>query len=241
MKMTTLLGFSACASLVIASQSMASGINDLDELCVIYESVRGVSLDTNVVLGENWDAANRTTGFTVRPVGLITLDYANMPGSIQAFCAEFDQAISTVAECYTRVAIADLPSTAPMGAARAAVIENHYYNNYGSVATSDSGIVNAAFQLVLWEISEEGWDGLDFNQLDLSLGAMQFQSSNADVMSIANSMIDDLTNNPNDRASLVGWEDDNSQDLITVTVVPGPSIALAGALGLVGLRRRRRN
>ena len=226
------------ASVMATSQAMA-GVLAQDQLCVIYDGVRGQTIDTNVVIGENWDTATRTTGFLARPAGLLKMNYTQKAGSIRAFCAEFDQALATDAVCYIKTDVADLPSTAPMGDLRAAVIANHYYHNYSSVMNDDSGNINAAFQLVLWEISEEGWDGTTLSQLNLTTGAMQFQSDNADVNNATAAMLGNLTNNPGERMALDGWTDPNSQDIITV--VPGPSIALAGALGLAGLRRRRRN
>ena len=243
MKIRSLMCITTFASVLVSSQALAGGIivGPSDDLCVIFDNVRGVDINANVVIGDSWDTATRTSGGEVRPAGILTMDYIQASGSIQAFCAELDQALSTEAVCYLRTDVADLPSTAPMGELRAGIIANHYYHNYATVTSSDSSAINAAFQLVLWEISEEGWDGVDLTQLDLSIGAMQFTTNNTEVTNAAASMLSNLTNNPNERMSLDGWQDVDSQDLITVSVVPGPSIALAGALGLAGLRRRRRN
>ena len=65
---------------------------------------------------------------------------------------------------------------------------------------------------------------------------MQFNDLSDETEANVTAMIASLSDGGS--FQLDGWTNPDYQDLIIV--VPGPSIALAGVIGLAGLRRRRR-
>ena len=211
-----------------------------EQLCVEYLRVRGEHVDINYDSSASYDATNREGGNNSL-CGLLFFETVS-GGSITAFCAEFSQPISPDTEyCFDETAVKDLPGPGgSVGEAKAMAIQNHYWQNYSQIdtVTGDNTVANTAFQIVLWELVEENWNGTNTSELSLSLGAMQFNGLSSDVENAANLMISNL--DLGNLMSLKGWNDPTTQDIITVTVVPGPSIALAGVIGLAGIRRRRR-
>jgi hypothetical protein len=156
---------------------------------------------------------------------------------IHAFCSEVDAPMEAgLPVVYTESDIADLPSPDPMGAGRAAAMESHYAQNYLAVANSGSDSMYAAFAIVLWEVAQENWNGTNVADLDIHLGAMQVSNISSETEASVAAMIANIASGGS--YDLQGWTTPDYQDLI---VVPGPSIAMAGLLGLAGLRRRRRH
>ena len=223
-----------CIPFAIASYSMA------EDLTIEYLGTRGVNVVNNIDVDASWDAATRLEGGEFNPSGLMTLNVVG-GGEIKVFCSQVDQLINRDEPVlYNQVGLNQLRSTLPIGLLKAQSVTNHYYHNYSMVTEGNSGIINSAFQLVIWEITGENWDGETLSQLDLSLGAVQFELEDAPlILNQAQAMINNLTNNPNQRMKLSGWANENSSDFIVV--VPGPTAIIAGAIGIAGLRRRRRN
>ena len=156
---------------------------------------------------------------------------------VLAFCSEVDAPMQGgLTILYTESDIADIPSLDPMGAARAAAMESHYAQNYLTVANSGSDSMYAAFAIVLWEVAQENWGGTNVAELDIQLGAMQVSNISSETEANVTAMIANIASGGS--YDLQGWTNPDYQDLI---VVPGPSIAMAGLLGLAGLRRRRRH
>ena len=174
-------------------------------------------------------------------------------GGVRAFCV---QLLENIRVGQTRpfdvVSIEDVPEAppqpGPMGAARAALISDLYARHYDDVISSTGTMAankSAAFAMLIWEITHQDSDGTTaaaiLLDLDLSTGNARFNSNSAtnDFAStwLANlgggsSTPDFLTYN-----GLVGLTDPETQDYIAV--VPGPA-GLVAAIGLAGIRRRRR-
>ena len=156
-----------------------------------------------------------------------------------AFCSEVDAPMEAgLPVVYTESDIADLPSPDPMGAGRAAAMESHYALGYEAVSNSGNDSMYAAFAIVVWEIAQENWNGTDFDDLDIRLGAFQVSNISAETEATVQAMFAGIRKFGGGSYSITGWTNPDYQDLI---VVPGPSIAMAGLLGLAGLRRRRRH
>ncbi len=235
------MNFNAKSGLLVLAGGLTVGIASTasaNEMCLEYIRVRGESVvinyDANATSGE----AHREGGNEAL-CGLMFFD-RDGGGSLTAFCAEFQQPIQPGGSyCFMETMVADLPGPGgTIGNLKAIAVADHYYKNYGLIdtVTGDNTVANAAFQAVLWEIVEENWGGTSTTELSLELGAMQFNNMATDVEDLANQMLAslDLMNS----MVITGWANDETQDIITV--VPGPSIALAGMIGLVGIRRRRR-
>lgn len=155
---------------------------------------------------------------------------------VLAFCTEVDAPMERdIAVVYTAADIADIPNPDPMGAARAAAMEAHYAQNFLAVTNSGSNSMYAAFAIVLWEVAQENWGGTDIGELSTKLGAMQVSNISAETEASVTAMFANIALGGS--YDLYGWTNPDYQDLI---VVPGPSIAMAGLLGLAGLRLRRR-
>ncbi len=228
------IGITVCTSLMLASYAVA------EEMTVEYAGTRGVSMKHSVVLGDSWNAPTRTARSYSGPAGLMQLNLEN-GGAVKVFCSQIDQMmLRNEMLTYTQTSVASLSSTLPMGEMKAHMIANHYFHNYSMVTEGNSGIINAAFQLVIWEISGEDWDEETLSQLNLEMGAIQFVfNDNSLIANRSAEMLSNLTNNSSERMKLSGWTNELSSDFISV--VPGPTAAIAGVLGLAGLRRRRRN
>ena len=227
-------------SVVAAGALCVSGVAAADgmDVYLCFDGIdRGRAVEINYVAGDNWDAAARTDGWSGGEAG--ELKFNN--GSFKAFCAEIDVPLSG-GECdfWKRVNVADVPTPDPMGQVKAGVMRSHFSLHYAGLSTGTLDEQNdkyAAFALVIWEIAQEGWNGTNLLELDFDLGAVQLDSQSTSVMAEANGMLNNL--NSSGTMNLYGWSNPELQDLITV--VPGPSIALAGVIGLAGIRRRRRN
>lgn len=231
MKLTVRKMLQAATGLLCATAALSGTVNaDVTRnLCYsgigLHETVRVNYLD-----GAAASAASRTSGAYAFAGEL------RFEGGIKAFASGIDNYMAWpyCAE-YTKVDIAATNPT-PMGALRAAVMKSHYAQNYGSMMSSGDASLVAAFAMVVWEIAQENWGGTALSDLDIHLGAMQFNDLSGETEANATAMIANLSDGGS--FQLDGWTNPDYQDLIIV--VPGPSIALAGVIGLAGLRRRRR-
>lgn len=166
------------------------------------------------------------------------------------YCTDLTQTVTSAGDVYTVAPIASLPSTTgwpAMGSAKAQVV----YNLYAAAAGQQNTLTAnddfaAAFQIALWEII------YDYNPANVgvySLTGGNFKVKNADGTALSSAVATKVgqlfgmlgSNAP--QAGLLGLTNDCSQDqIIDVNVVPLPSAALAGllGLGLVRVARKRR-
>jgi hypothetical protein len=156
-------------------------------------------------------------------------DY-DMPGptsSFMTFCIEVTQYISPGSSyTYNIVPIETAPNTAPMGVATAGMLSELFGRYY---TTGFSATQAAAMQVAIWEI---------VNDADLSVTSGSFRiGTSAGFVTTAQGMLDSLDGTGPTR-TLAAISNGSSQD--QVFVVPSPGVfALAGLVGLCGLRRRR--
>ena len=153
----------------------------------------------------------------------------NFTGDIsKAFCFEI---LGVAAEGPITYKHVDLDTFGP----KSLYVRMHYSANYANLVTDDD---YAAFQMLLWEIVDEGWNANDLNELLFNYGAVQFHNIDPGIAQAWYDQLDNLQ-----YGTWIGgidvWENPDSQNIITI--VPGPSVALAGLIGLAGIRRRRRN
>ncbi|MDZ4831118.1 MAG: hypothetical protein SGJ09_13095 [Phycisphaerae bacterium] len=178
--------------------------------------------------------------------------------SMDTFCTQIKEHISwnqTVA--YQQVALEMVPDSppapGPMGLAKATVLRDLYARFFHQVHGSGDNVMNAAFQLVVWEITHENVTASTatgaLGQLNLGLGALQANSGNsASVVNCANNMLAQLGgDSDNDFRSFVrgdsmfGLRHDTAQDQIMIVPIPLPiGLAMVGLAGVVALRRRLR-
>ena len=179
-------------------------------------------------------------------------------GTMKTFCVEIAEGFPDDPIDYTVSDLTDVPEETPpgnMSANQSYMIQDLYNRYYVDVAAQDTAenwgdylAEQAAFQLVIWEISHENFatSTLDAmkGELDISLGAMQItqDTAGAGIVALATSMISSLGTggwwySATDPWVFGGTNPDN-QDLLIV--VPSPAIAGLAGLGLAGMRRRRR-
>jgi hypothetical protein len=156
------------------------------------------------------------------------------------FCPDLYQYVDSGVNQYSREALADLPLVNPavttMGALRAAAL-NTLFANYGALAsgTGDNEIAQA-FQLAVWEIVYDySGSGLDLTSGDLSATQTDGSPLAAGVQGwlIA---FDSSLGNVVSGEWVIGIGNPVKQDQL-FTPAPG-AIALMGAAGLIGRRRR---
>lgn len=190
------------------------------------------------------NAAHRTTGDEEGQAGYLRfINEGAGPYYIRGFCADLEAEMAS-GDCGTwkSVDVDELPQKEPSGT-RAHYLGGLYASHYSSLSTANE---YAAFQMAIWEIMQEVWDADSGStgELNSQLGAVQFDGLSTELQSLLNTYLASAAEN-SFYDNLRGWKanlsqgTENLQDFITV--VPGPSIALAGVIGLVGLRRRRRN
>ena len=234
-----------CASAgAIAMSNIANA--DSTELNLCFNGIYpGEDIQYNF-LGSEMDpnAATRTTGNVFGQAGYLEfINQGSGPYYIRGFCADLEAAMAGGDCGYWKAANVDeLPQQDPSGM-RAHYLGGLYGSHYTSLSTGNE---YAAFQMAVWEIMQENWDadGGMTGELSSTLGAVQF-TVGTELKGLVDTYLASAALNADWYANLQGWKaqlgegSENLQDFITV--VPGPSIALAGVIGLVGLRRRRRN
>ena len=175
---------------------------------------------------------------------------------LRGFCVQILESIKTGSPVDYTVAtdietVPDSPPS-PMGAARAALVEDLYQRHFVDVSSATGETARdkaAAFGMVLWEIiHESAADGQTTASGVLSmlnLSANSFQASGGSVVdTLANSMLTSLGGSNNNSflqftsGDLFGVTNTTYQDFLIV--VPGPT-GLAALVGIAGLRRRRRS
>ena len=97
-----------------------------------------------------------------------------------------------------------------------------------------------AFQILIWEITHEQFSAQDADgmiaQIDLELGALQWNSDSANITNYANAMIDSLGEFRD--ADLIGLTNPEAQD--QVSMIPAPGCLFLLSLSAIETRRTRR-
>ncbi len=164
-----------------------------------------------------------------------------LDGNWIAYCADLAQTVTSSTETYQCLPVAMLPMSGPMGAVKAAAIEELYWAAAGNQYTADNDFA-AAFQLAIWEIIT------DYTGGPAALGMMTsgaFQATMTDSsplsapISFYLSFLFSAVGSGN-TANLVGLGNETYQDQI-IEVIPGPGALALGAVGalIAGGRRRR--
>jgi len=221
MKMKAIAVIGGCvAGMAFASSANADSVHFMT---VTYHSDNPAEwVHRNYEDAVDWDAPMRSGG----PGGYAgQMKFTN---GMHAFCFELNGTIQSGDTVTYK--LGDLDSYG----ARANVLRQHYSANY---RTLQSSYDYAAFQMISWEIMSENWDATDLGQLQMHMGAVQFNEITA-LESTIDVQISRISNGGLFQ-NLEVWTSSEYQDIIVV--VPGPSIALAGMIGLAVIRRRRRN
>ncbi|TVQ62058.1 MAG: hypothetical protein EA378_06230 [Phycisphaerales bacterium] len=233
----------------------ASGVAAADTIDLAYlgtgqgRNVR-VTLDgnsQNVHAGQLRHGATNGVGNGVELAGQALVTY----------CADINQLVSSSSTTYELVSVSLLPSpsseTTPtgMGSIRAAAIQSVYaYANdvlggqHSDLGTSDA--FATAFQLVIWELVYD-YDGTA-GSIDLTSGAFHASRTNGsslwgDVLTHANDLFLNGVGYNLNAMSVVGLRSGTRQDQLVemnVPIIPTPTAAALGLVGLGGLAARRR-
>lgn len=171
---------------------------------------------------------------------------AALNGDHVTFCSDFYQSVTSSNKQYEVVSVDLIPSSAPMGAAKAQALRNIYTT--AGVNASDSAASNelaAAFQIAIWEIVTD-FDGTA-SSLDLTAGSFKAKKTNGNAFSgsLASALTTIFTaatqaqpNQPN----MIGLRSSAAQDqLLAGFVIPTPgtaTLALTGVAFAAGRRRR---
>jgi hypothetical protein len=186
-------------------------------------------------------------------------DSQNFAGALlKTFCVDLAQNVVGQVKTYNIVSVASAPDpdapTGNVGALRAGYLGSLYYNaiqnglldNRGSATDSMTDQQAAAFQLVIWELAFE-----DSAVLAASTGLANFGTLLAgDDFKVSNSINANVAANFN---TFFGWafngdtlgglramSSQTAQDqLIVIPLRTGGAMALAGLVGIAGVRRRR--
>ncbi len=175
--------------------------------------------------------------------GQLLLDLDNGPpgydGPLTVFCSDLYQTVSGSWLSYEIVPVEFLPTTSPMGMAKAEAIRQLYaYAGGSQLLGSTSDDFAAAFQLAIWEIVTD-FDGISGGtSLDFTNGLFQASSLTAQIEADAASLFAAIGYQDISGTQLEGLSNDGAQDYIRYVPAPG-AVALLGLAGLVGARRRR--
>ena len=112
---------------------------------------------------------------------------------------------------------------------------NHLFSNYGNLLSS-GGVNDAAFQVAIWEITNEQTSIYNLSSGNFTL------STDANVQNLAGSWLSNLGTGHNYTFSYLESSEHKQAQMTWHNTVPEPgAISLVGAAGLLlGLRRRRR-
>jgi hypothetical protein len=166
-------------------------------------------------------------------------------GDHVTFCSDFFQTVTSSFRPYEVVEIDLIPSTQPMGAAKASAIEAIYAAS-GSAAlhTSANAALAAAFQLAVWEIVTD-FDGTS-GSLSMTAGDFRATKTNGDALSSAvqthlASLFAAAFGSSEGGPALSGLRSGSNQDQIVMGFsVPAPATAGLALVGLAAAGRRRR-
>ena len=138
------------------------------------------------------------------------------------------------------------PAPGPMGMAKAVVMQDAMarWLTADSRVIASAGSANAAaaaFNALVWEIVNDNFVSSDASTIAsrMSLTAGAFRSNlGGEALGIYNTMIASLGQGGWQTTATEGWLSITAQDQIRMVPTPG-ALALLGAAGLVGRRRRR--
>lgn len=171
---------------------------------------------------------------------------AGLSGSHVTFCTDLYQYVSSTTITYDVVPIEALPSSSPMGAARASALLDIYTTANGAQnASAAADALASAFQLAVWEVATDYNPEVGASSLNVAAGG--FRASKTDGSPLPANVQAHLATffaavgAPRGAAApeLVGLRSGSNQDQLLQ--VPGPgSAAIAGLGGLLTVGRRRR-
>ena len=155
---------------------------------------------------------------------------------------------------FTVTDIEDSPTSPPfpgaMGAQRAILLRD-LYARWADPLTAglpmDEDEMNdaaTAFQILIWEITHERFSAVDATgmiaQIDLGIGALQWNSDSTAVSDFATAMIDSLGVDGFRDADIMGLTNPDAQDQVSMIPAPGALFLVSlSALGTPARRRRR--
>ncbi len=245
MKKTIAFGMAAAVAAAVAGSASAT-----DVYMATFNGVSPQKLVNYVYSsGQAWNYGHQSGGVQTQAGRF------NWNGnSIGTFCTQLGEYVA-VPVTYQMVDVSQVPDPSPnpnpgqMGTIKSGLIRDLYARNWSavSVATADTAanqLLNAAFQLCIWEISHENLAGdatlaVAATHLSVDTGQMQF-NGDATLLSSAASMLAALgTGGFLAFDSVWGLTNADAQDQLIVIPIPAP--ALLAGLGLlgVGVIRRR--
>lgn len=171
-------------------------------------------------------------------------------GNWVTYCTDVYQHVSSGGAEYTVLPVDFVPSSSPMGDARADAIENMYLFAAGLQLTAAATNEYAtAFQLAVWEIVHDFDAGLGLASLNITGGL--FRATKTDGSSLSGGVLSHLSTFFTAAAgaapageggrSIMGLASGSAQDQIIATSIPAPGpLALAALGGLCLIPRRRK-
>lgn len=155
-------------------------------------------------------------------------DYTGVGTNFWTFCTEITENVGPGGSYTFNVMAPEFaPNTAPMGAARAALLSELFGRYIGSVNFGSSTDMSA-FQMAVWEVAYD-------NGVDLASGDFQVTAGNAISRALAQSYLNSLDGS-GPQVIVDALVNAGRQDQVVPT--PG-ALALLSLAGLAGARRRR--
>jgi uncharacterized protein (TIGR03382 family) len=227
----------AVASVAAAATSARAGFVDMKYLGTGRgENVRATHFgtSTNVFAGQLKHRIQNGTGYD-----------AIFNGDHFTFCSDFFQSVTSSYRPYEVVDLDQIPSTQPIGAAKASAIEAVYAAS-GSAASAQNASTSlaAAFQLAVWEIMTD-FDGTS-GSLSMTAGDFRATKTNGDPLSSAvqthlATLFAAAFGSSEGGPALAGLRSGSNQDQIVMGFsVPAPATAGLALVGLAAVGRRRR-
>jgi hypothetical protein len=241
------LGTAAALAVVVAQGAQASNWSMTFTGYGLNQTV-GVRFNNS----ESFDSANANSGFAGLKAG--QHNFTVFGKTYSNYCVQIFEPIGAVGstDVWCTADLASVPDAppgpGPMGAIKAALMQDLYARFHETVKNSGDATQHAAFQVLVWEISHEKITAADaasaIAQLSLIAGALQINEESlvgANVFAAANLMLAQLGvggfRSLGD--NLFGLTNEVKQDQLVVVPIPAP--ALLAGLGLlgVGILRRR--
>jgi len=159
------------------------------------------------------------------------------------YCTDLSQYVTSTTKVYTFDTLPNMPGNAPMGADKAAVVQNLFnFANGAQVASGITGDYAAAFQLAIWEVVTDYSSSSSLAGLSLTSGNFKAKNSNGSALSSGitnayNTLMTGAFSSMSTSVQVLGVSSCDYQDQIFQVPAPG-SLALAGLGGLMMKRRR---
>jgi hypothetical protein len=186
--------------------------------------------------GLSWDTF---AGQLVHQMSNGTGQFAGMNGTCTTFCTDLLQSVSNFGSTYTAAEVGAAPNGLPMGAAKAAAINNLYSfaagRQFESGSTAGARNFAGAFQIAIWEVVAD-YDG-SLASLDHTLGDFRATKVNGSSLNGGmQKMLGDLFESigrESSHSDLMALTSEGAQDQLVV--MPVPAAVLLGGLGLGGV------